>query len=363
MASSYIEYTGDGSQTDWTVTFPYLDVDHVHFYVDGTEVTTGISWPSAGVIRATPAVASASVIRIERQTPNTALVNFENRNNLTADNLSTAALQAIYRAVESYDRSEESITTNNAGVFDFQGRRAANVGDPVNPSDLVSKAYADTVINTAQTAATNATNAANTATTAANTASTKADAATTAATNAQASADQAAADVASVDPANIVHQDQNLADLRDKPTAVTNLGLKPVGTGADLMAGTPDKLVDTNSVNFALAYGTLGNVSGNVTPDFTGFVNVTMTLTGNTVLKFPTVDLTPVLGRSGLIEVVMDGTGGWTLGYDTGADPSYKFDNAVLISPDTGAGRITKIAYHIRSTGSIELYQTGKGVR
>lgn len=141
MASSYVEYTGDGVQTNWSVTFPYLSADHVHFYVDGVEIT-GLSWTSTSVINVSPAIASGAAIRIARKTPSDApLVNFQNRNNLTADNISTATTQTLYVAEEAKDALVNTIVKDDANNWDAQSRRVSHVADPVADDDAATKAF------------------------------------------------------------------------------------------------------------------------------------------------------------------------------------------------------------------------------
>src|SRR5262249_35167538 len=100
MADSYVTYTGDGVQTDWTVPFPSIDETHVHVYVGTDEVTPGISWINVGTVRVTPAVANGLPIKIQRQTPTDPLVTLENTNNLTADDLNLMQQQTLYVSVE-----------------------------------------------------------------------------------------------------------------------------------------------------------------------------------------------------------------------------------------------------------------------
>lgn len=137
----------------------------------------------------------------------------------------------------------------------------------------------------------------------------------------------------------------------------------PRATAAEVLALTSGKGIDTDSVKGANAYVTGAFVSGNPTPDFTAARNITYTLTGNSTFKFPAVALTPVVGMSGVIEFVQDGTGGKTLGYDVPGSSGYIFDDGTVIAIDSGANRKTKVGYHIRSTTIVELYLMGKGVR
>jgi hypothetical protein len=222
MASSYVEYTGPGP---WAIPFPYLDQSHVHLFVNDTEVTEGLTWLSAGSLNLTTDPASDASILIRRQTPDEPLVSFTNRVAVNESNLNTATLQAIYRAVESADRSDQSIKTNNEGVYDFGGARATNVGSPEADSDLVTKSYADAAVQIAQTAAADATTAATGATEAISTVNDVKAEIETIAADAQAAATAAAANAAAVDPTNILHKDENLSGLTDLDTARSNLGV------------------------------------------------------------------------------------------------------------------------------------------
>lgn len=85
MALSYIDRTGDGTTTDFTIPFNYIDRSHVHVYVNGLEVTS-FTWLSDTQIRLSVAPGNTFTVRIQRITPNGArLVDFQNGSSLDAD--------------------------------------------------------------------------------------------------------------------------------------------------------------------------------------------------------------------------------------------------------------------------------------
>jgi hypothetical protein len=135
----------------------------------------------------------------------------------------------------------------------------------------------------------------------------------------------------------------------------------PTASAAEIRALAADKLIDTDGITAAAAYVAGGNVTGNLTPDFTQFINITYTQTGNVTLKFPSVAPTNVIGRSGFIEFVQDATGGRTLDVENAV--GYKYSEGTEISIDTTASRKNGVAYHIRSATEIWLSLPYKGCR
>lgn len=141
--ASYVFYPGDGVQIDFSVPFPYLSKDHVKVYSDGVAITP--TWINSALIRVTPAVPSGKTLLVQRVTVKTPLTVFENTNNLTAENLTLAETQALFIAEEASDRAEQSIVIDDhTGQYDFNGRRATSVADPVADQDAVTKKWAET---------------------------------------------------------------------------------------------------------------------------------------------------------------------------------------------------------------------------
>lgn len=75
MALSYVTYDGDGSTTDFNVTFDYISTDHVHVYVDGAE-DTDLTWLSASQLRMDTAPANGTEVQVKRETPSDDLLAY-----------------------------------------------------------------------------------------------------------------------------------------------------------------------------------------------------------------------------------------------------------------------------------------------
>jgi hypothetical protein len=114
------EYTGNGSTTDYTVSFPYLQTTHVKVYVSGLlqTITTNYSWVNSTTIRFVTAPAISVSISIRRDTSSTVrLVDYVSGSSLNEDDLDTDSLQAFYLSQEGIDRApsnpvREKLTAN-----------------------------------------------------------------------------------------------------------------------------------------------------------------------------------------------------------------------------------------------------------
>lgn len=189
MAYSYVRYSGNGSTTNYTFSFPTISTDHIKVRVNGTLVTNW-SFLSAGTIQFAVAPANAAVIEIRRETPKeSAIVNFTDGSVLLERDLDLLATWQLYVAQETEDDLEDTIRTDSQGRFDANNKRIINVADPVNAQDAVTKTWAETAMSSQLAQATSqATAAAGSATAAAGSAT----AAATSAGNASTSASNAA---------------------------------------------------------------------------------------------------------------------------------------------------------------------------
>ena len=88
-----------------------------------------------------------------------------------------------------------------------------------------------------------------------------------------------------------------------------------------------------------------------ITPDFGANQNFTVTLAGNRTLANPT---NKVVGQTGSIFVVQDGTGSRTLSYGT----DYEFAGGTAPTLTTTASAVDRIDYIIRSSTSIQCVFT-----
>ena len=188
--------SGDGSTRDFIFGFPYLDQAHVKVYVDGT-LTTEWSFFAADTVRFNVAPASGAVILITRATsPTTRLVDYTTPSSLNEADMDADSLQAFYLAQEATDTANAALTVDQAtGHLTARNLRIANVADPVNAQDAVTKSWAETALSSqlalaiaARTAAELARDAALTAQALAETAQSGAEAAQAAALASQAAA-------------------------------------------------------------------------------------------------------------------------------------------------------------------------------
>lgn len=93
---------------------------------------------------------------------------------------------------------------------------------------------------------------------------------------------------------------------------------------------------------------TNASTTGNVTLDFSSYQNFVLTLTGNVTLDNPT---TEVVGQSGFIVLIQDGTGGRTLSLGS----EYKTAGAAGITLSTAASTTDIVPYVVSASGSILL--------
>jgi hypothetical protein len=166
MAQSYVEYTANGVQTAFSVTFPYIDQSHVSVKV--SDVVTAFTWSSASVISISPAPANGATVRIERNTPDALLVSFTGGNMLTKENLNLLAQQSLYRSIEaeeaqplpsmpapenrentlfSYNASGTFELVPFASIFDVSGQLTSLPDNSVATSKIVDLAITTPKIN------------------------------------------------------------------------------------------------------------------------------------------------------------------------------------------------------------------------
>lgn len=194
MAYSYVRYTGNGSTTNYTFSFPYLSQDHIKVRVAGSLVTNW-SFLNASTIQFAAAPANGAVIEIRRVTPkDQAVVNFTDGSVLLERDLDLLTTYDLYLAQETQDAVDASISQTSLGVWDAQNKRITNMADPVSAQDAVTKTWAETGMSSQLAQATaQATAAAGSATAAAGSASAAATSASNASTSASNSASSATA--------------------------------------------------------------------------------------------------------------------------------------------------------------------------
>jgi hypothetical protein len=121
MAETIVQYTGDGSTTQYSVPFEFIERTHVKVYVDGDlQATPGVySFVSDSTIEFNSAPFDGAMVEIRRVTPSDSrLVVFTNAAVLPEDDLNLSAKQLFFLLQENRDLLESIITGTFSGLSD-----------------------------------------------------------------------------------------------------------------------------------------------------------------------------------------------------------------------------------------------------
>jgi microcystin-dependent protein len=181
MALSTETYIASGVSDIFTVPFPFLAKAHVEVYIDGVQ-DTNYTWNTTTTVKTSSMPVADALVFLKRVTPTTPEVDFVDGSTLTESLLDVATIQALYVAEESRDALNALFQEDPFdSTWDAEGKRIKNVGNPVDPQDVATKAWSESAVTSsvaqAAVSATTATNKATEATTQANTATSKAAAA------------------------------------------------------------------------------------------------------------------------------------------------------------------------------------------
>ncbi len=145
MAYAFDTYSGNGSQTDFNITFPYINEDHVKVYVNYTNTSFTFE-PNKSTVRLASAPANGVVVEVRRITPLTAvLVDYADGSTLTAGDLDTSNLQHLYNAQELDDIQNKAVSLSpTTGLPTANNRKITEVADPTAAQDAATKNYSDT---------------------------------------------------------------------------------------------------------------------------------------------------------------------------------------------------------------------------
>ena len=133
-------YTGNGSTTQYSISFTYIDSTHVACFLDG--VSTSAFSVSGATVTFNSAPANGVVIRIERQTPLTArLVDFQDGSVLTEADLDMSANQNFFAVQEFSDDATNYMQVDTDDKYNAQSKVIKSVANPVNNNDAVNKTY------------------------------------------------------------------------------------------------------------------------------------------------------------------------------------------------------------------------------
>ena len=152
MAYSYVRYTGNGSTTNYTFSFPYINSNHIKVRLNGV-LNTSFTFPNSSTISLATPPASGVIIEIRRETPKEdVIVNFTDGSVLLERDLDLLATYDLYLAQETKDSLDSGMNQDSLGVWQAQNKRIAAVADPINAQDAVTKTWAETAM-TSQLAA------------------------------------------------------------------------------------------------------------------------------------------------------------------------------------------------------------------
>ena len=159
MANTYVDYTGDGSETDFAINFDYIKTSHVAVEVNegpaggtntwvrkvlGSDYTV-VTSPTKQVVFTT-APANLVRVRVLRDSDaNIGIVDFANGSVLTETELDNAYNHNRYLAQEAEEgASGGGFTKNTDGQYDADGLRIENLAAPDSDDDAANKSYVDT---------------------------------------------------------------------------------------------------------------------------------------------------------------------------------------------------------------------------
>ena len=161
MANTYADYTGDGSNTDFAITFDYIKTSHVVVEVNEGQGAGGLNkWvrktlgagadytvvtsPTKKVVFNSAPGNNVRVRVLRDSDASTGIVDFENGSVLTETELDNSYTHNRYLAEEAEEGiTGGSLVKNTDGQFDADGLRLENLADPDSDDDAVSKGYAD----------------------------------------------------------------------------------------------------------------------------------------------------------------------------------------------------------------------------
>ena len=142
MANSFLEYTGNGSTTAFSITFDYLDSTHLACTVNGTSTSFTLSNGGATATLGS-APASGAAIKFSRTTSQaTRLTDYVAGSVLKESDLDTDSKQAFFMAQEGIDTISSKLGQSTSNFqFDALNKRITNVANPTSNQDVATKHY------------------------------------------------------------------------------------------------------------------------------------------------------------------------------------------------------------------------------
>lgn len=141
MAVSIVTYTGDGSTTQYVITFEYISRDDVVVQVNDIDAAFTFINDTTVELSSTPS--SGDRITIKRETPTAPLVDFADGSTLFESDLDLSGQQSRYLAEEARDRADEAISVINNNINDVNtvadiSGDVTNVASQISPTNNVA---------------------------------------------------------------------------------------------------------------------------------------------------------------------------------------------------------------------------------
>lgn len=137
-------YAGNGTVTDFAIPFNYLNKADV--VVSRQNGSVSYTFLNPNLIRLSAPLAVGDVLTIQRVTDlDPAAVTFNNGSVVTAGQLNAGFNQSLFAAQEANDKVSRGLFADTFNRLNAGGRRIINLAAPVDPTDAVTKEYADAV--------------------------------------------------------------------------------------------------------------------------------------------------------------------------------------------------------------------------
>ena len=149
MAITYTIYTATAAQTDFNITFPYIESAHVYVDINGTN-TTAFTVQSGPKIVLTSGATAGDKVKVYRVTPGRTetqkdlLVDFQDGSVLSEADLDKACQQLIYLSQEAQETGSSSLPVDWDGNYTAGSKRIKDLSGTVTGSnDATTKDYVD----------------------------------------------------------------------------------------------------------------------------------------------------------------------------------------------------------------------------
>lgn len=144
MAYAINFYTANGTQTTYSVTFPYISQSDVQVKVNNvTQVLgTDYTFPNSSTINFTTAPANGLIIKFTRTSNRSArLVDYQDGSTITEAILDQDSNQMFFMAQEAIDITEGTISKNDQDQWEGQNKQFVNIADPTANNHVATKGW------------------------------------------------------------------------------------------------------------------------------------------------------------------------------------------------------------------------------